>query len=77
MTTLSGILEWRNGADGRIRQLDGCLLVRDDDPFVPLALSERFPLRQGQQVTVSVVNRRSRRRRGKKPRPARPVVEEV
>jgi transcription termination factor Rho len=77
MTTQSGILEWRNGADGRIRQLEDCLLEREDDPFVPVALRERFPLRPGQQVTVSVVRKRARRRRGKKPRAARPVVEEV
>ncbi len=77
MTTLSGILEWRNGTEGRIRQLDGRLLEHADDPFVPIELRERYPLRQGQRVTVSVVNRKSRRRRGRKPRTARPVVEDV
>ncbi|MHC5046310.1 MAG: transcription termination factor Rho [Planctomycetota bacterium] len=77
MTTLSGILEWRNGTEGRIRQLDDCILERDDDPYVPLALRDRYPLRQGQRVTVNVVRRKSRRRRGKKPRQPRPVVEDV
>jgi len=77
MTTLSGILEWRNGTEGRIRQLDGRLLEHEDDPIVPIELRERYPLRQGQRVTVSVVNRKSRRRRGRKPRTARPVVEDV
>ncbi len=77
MSTLSGILEWRNGTEGRIRQLDDRLLEHTDDPFVPVALCERYPLRQGQRVTVSVVHRKSRRRRGRKPRAARPVVEEV
>jgi transcription termination factor Rho len=77
MTTLSGILEWRNGTEGRIRQLEDSIQEREDDPFVPLALRERYPLRQGQRMTVSVVRRKSRRRRGKKSRPPRPVVEEV
>ena len=77
MTTLSGILEWRNGTEGRIRQLDDRILEQADDPFVPIELRERYPLRQGQRVTVSVVNRKSRRRRGRKPRTARPVVESV
>ncbi|MHC4272073.1 MAG: transcription termination factor Rho [Planctomycetota bacterium] len=77
MITLSGILEWRNGTEGRIRQLDNCILEHEDDPYVPLALRERYPLRQGQRITVSVVRRKSRRRRGKRPRPSRPMVEEV
>ena len=77
MTTLSGILEWRNGTEGRIRQLEDRILEHADDPFVPIELRERYPLRQGQRVTVSVVNRKSRRRRGRKPRTARPMVEDV
>jgi transcription termination factor Rho len=75
-TTLSGILEWRNGTEGRIRQLDDRLLESQDDPYVPVALRERYELRQGQRVTVNVVNRKSRRRGGK-PRSSRPVVDEV
>ncbi len=77
MTTLSGILEWRNGTEGRIRQLDDRLIEQTDDPVVPAALRERYPLRQGQRLTVSVVQRKSRRRRGGKPRSSRAVVEEV
>ncbi len=77
MTTLSGILEWRNGTEGRIRQFDDRIREREDDPYVPLALCDRYPLRQGQRVKVIVVHRKSRRRRGKKPRQPRPVVEEV
>ena len=77
MTTLSGILEWPEGAEGRIRQLDGCLLISQDDPFVPTALGERYPLRQGQKLKVNVVRKRSRRRRGKRDRQPRAVVDEV
>jgi len=77
MNTFSGILEWRNGAEGRIRQLDGNLIERQDDPYVPLALAEQYPLRPGQQITVNVVQKRPRRRRGQKDRSARPVVDRV
>jgi len=77
MTTLSGILEWRNGTEGRIRQLDDRLLAQTDDPVVPVELRDRYQLRDGQRLTVSVVEKKSRRRRGRKPRAARAVVDEV
>ena len=77
MTTRSGILELSQGSEGRIRQLDDRLVERQDDPFVPVELTERYPLRQGQQLTVDVVERKPRRRRGRGPRAARPVVAEV
>lgn len=81
MTTLTGILEWPQRAEGRVRQLSGSMLVqRDDDPFVPLALGERFKLRHGLRVTVEVGLRKPRRRRGRgrsAPRNPRPVVEEI
>jgi transcription termination factor Rho len=77
MSTLSGILELPNGTEGRIRQLDDCLVEQQDDPFVPTALAERYLLRQGQQLTVQVVHKRSRRRRGKPGKNARPVVQDV
>jgi transcription termination factor Rho len=77
MNTLSGILELPNGTEGRIRQLDGCLIESQDDPFVPVALAEQFELRQGQRLTVNVVSRKPRRRRGKAGRRNRPVVQEV
>jgi transcription termination factor Rho len=77
MTTLSGILEWPNGTEGRLRQFDNGLIERETDPFVPVELAQRYRLRQGQQLTVSVVERKSKRRRGKKPRRARPIVEGI
>ena len=77
MTTMQGILEWRKGAEGRIRQFDDGLIERQDDPFVPPELATRYPLRQGQQLTVNVVAKRARRRRGRGPRGARPIVEAV
>ncbi len=77
MNTLSGILEWRNGAEGRIRQLDDGLIERQDDPFVPIALGEQYPLRPGQRVTVNVVRKRPRRRRGQRDRHPRAVVDQI
>jgi transcription termination factor Rho len=77
MTTLSGILEWPKGTEGRIRQIDSWISGNQDDPFVPVELGERYPLRQGQRLTVNVVQRKPRRRRGKKPRQARPIVDEI
>ena len=77
MNTLSGILEWRNGAEGRIRQLEDGLIERQDDPFVPIALGEQYPLRPGQRVTVNVVRKRPRRRRGQRDRHPRAVVDQI
>ena len=77
MTTRTGFLEWRNGAEGRLRQLDDGLIEARDDPFVPVALRERYLLRQGQRLTVNVVEKRSRRRRGRPPHGGRCVVDEV
>mgnify|MGYP006274653965 FL=1 len=79
MNTLTGILQWPERAEGRVRQLSDnadALLERPDDPFVPLAFAEEFPLRDGLEVTVEVVERKSRRRRNKKgSRNIRPVVD--
>jgi transcription termination factor Rho len=76
-TQLSGILEWPNGTEGRIRQLTDRVIESTDDPFVPTTLGERYTLRQGQQLTVNVVQKKSRRRRGRGPRNPRAVVDEV
>lgn len=79
MRTLTGILEWPQRAEGRVRQLNGTTVIeRDDDPFVPLALGEQYKLRDGLEVTVTVGQRKPRRRRGRNtPRAPRPVVETI
>ncbi|MCA9298030.1 MAG: hypothetical protein KDA28_03130, partial [Phycisphaerales bacterium] len=76
MTTLTGILEWPQRAEGRIRQFgENVLLERADDPFVPMSFGDQFNLRPGLEVTVQVENKKPRRRRKGKPRTSRPVVE--
>ncbi len=83
MTTFTGILEWPQRGDGRLRQLNGMLVERPDDPIVPNILGEQFPLRPAQELTVEVSMRKPRRRRGRNrgpnapPREARPIVERV
>ena len=78
MATLTGILEWPERTEGRVRQLADTLVEHSDDPFVPVALGEQYPLRAGQEVTVEVIQKRPRRRSKKGgPRPPRPVVERV
>jgi len=81
MTTLTGILHWPARSEGRVRQFDDALSEGADDPFVPIQLGEDYPLRDGQEITVEVVERKPRRRRTKSgrnaPRNSRPVVAEV
>ncbi len=88
--TLTGILEWPERSEGRVRRLSdhSTVLQSADDPFVPVAFGDELPLRNGLEVTVEVGEKmpRRRRRRGKgggggggggnnAPRKPRPVVE--
>mgnify|MGYP001228282516 CR=1 FL=1 len=63
MTTLTGILEWPNGSEGRLRQFNDGIVEQNDDPWIPIQLVQRHQLRRGQQLTVSVVSKKPRRRR--------------
>ncbi|MEZ6242669.1 MAG: transcription termination factor Rho [Phycisphaerales bacterium] len=85
LKTLTGILEWPERSEGRVRRLSdhSTVLQSADDPFVPVAFGDELPLRNGLEVTVEVVERLSKRRRRKgrgggnssAPRKPRPVVE--
>ncbi len=74
---LTGILEWSQRDEGRVRQLtEGLTLaVHADDPYVPASFGEQLPLRHGLEVVVEVGTHKPKRRRGKGPRAARPVVD--
>jgi transcription termination factor Rho len=80
-TTLTGILQWPQRSEGRVRQLSDTsqIVESPDDPFVPVHFGESLPLRDGLRVEVEVVEKKPRRRRRgrgpSKPRQARPVVE--
>ncbi len=63
--TASGILEWDGKSEGRVRQLKGALLTNENDPFVPLALSDSYSLRNGQDLIVEVREKKSNQRRNK------------
>jgi len=54
MTTLTGILDWSQRAEGRIRQWSETLIRTADDPIVPADLADRFGLRHGQEITVEL-----------------------
>ncbi len=75
--TLTGILEWPERAEGRVRQVTDAnrVLENPDDPFVPASFGESLPLRNGLRVEVEVVERLPRRRPRNGPRRPRPVVE--
>ena len=79
--TLTGILEWPERAEGRVRQMTDAnrVLEAPDDPFVPASFGETLPLRNGLRVEVEVGEKMPRRRRrgrsGGGPRKPRPVVE--
>jgi transcription termination factor Rho len=78
-TTLTGILEWPERSEGRVRRLSDAstVLQSPEDPFVPLRFADELPLRNGLAVTVEVVQRLPNRRAGKPSadRRPRPVVE--
>ncbi len=66
MTTLTGILEWSQRADGHVRQLvDSSIITSTTDPIVPTEFGTMFNLRQGLEVTVEVISKKPRRRRGR------------
>ncbi|MCC5822819.1 MAG: transcription termination factor Rho [Phycisphaerales bacterium] len=78
--TLTGILEWPERAEGRVRQMADTnrVLQAPDDPFVPASFGETLPLRDGLRVEVEVGEHKPRRRRRGRsgaPRKPRPVVE--
>ncbi len=76
MATLTGILEWPQRSDGRVRRFGGMSLVEHEgDPFVPAHWGEELPLRSNLEVTVEVEMRKPRRRRRSGNREARLTVE--
>ncbi len=82
MRTVTGILEWPDRAEARVRQIVSNVMVhRADDPLMPPEFGQRFNLRPGLEVTVEVVDRMPQRGRNQRgggpPLKPRPVVEQI
>lgn len=79
METVTGILDWPRGGDGRLRQQSDFGPVESpQDPVVPLPIIERLKLRSGLRLTADVELTRAKRRRGRPgPRALRATVQNV
>ena len=78
LTTVTGILQLQDGADGRLRQMENGLVEAKDDPFIPMNLDEICPLRPLTSMTVEVESRKAkRRRRGGGGRPIRKIARKI
>ena len=75
--TVTGILDFANGSDCRLRSINDGLVESPDDPFVPQQILEKYEFRKLQQITAEVVDKKPRRRRRSGGRKPRPTVEQV
>ncbi len=75
--TVTGILDWETPHEGRIRQWNNGPVSKDSDPYIPASLKEEYPLRAGQLLTTTVVQKKSKNKKPGKPRNVRSVVSEI
>jgi transcription termination factor Rho len=75
--TVTGFLDWETQYEGRLRQWKNGPVREDTDPYVPSSLKEEYPLRAGQMLTATVVQKKSKNKKKGKPRNVRPVVSEI
>jgi transcription termination factor Rho len=75
--SVTGILDWERPHEGRLRQWKNGPVISEQDPYVPVALKEKFPLRAGQMITANVIQRKSKNRKKGRPRNVRPVVSTI
>ena len=75
--TVTGFLDWETPHEGRLRQWKNGLIKAETDPFIPANLMEEYPLRCGQMLTTTVVQKRSKNKKKGKPRNVRPVVSKI
>jgi transcription termination factor Rho len=75
--TVTGILDWEKPHEGRLRQWKNGPVSSESDPFVPVALKEEFKLRQGQMLTATIIQKKSKNRQRGRPRNVRPVVSTI
>jgi transcription termination factor Rho len=75
--TVTGILDWETPHEGRIRQWNNGPVSKDSDPYIPASFKEEYPLRTGQLLTTTVVQKKSKNKKPGKPRNVRSVVSEI
>jgi transcription termination factor Rho len=75
--SVTGILDWERPHEGRLRQWKNGPVISEQDPYVPVALKEKFPLRAGQMITANVIQKKSKNRKKGRPRNVRPVVSTI
>jgi transcription termination factor Rho len=75
--TVTGILDWETPHEGRIRQWNNGPVSKDSDPYIPASFKEEYPLRAGQLLTTTVVQKKSKNKKPGKPRNVRSVVSEI
>ena len=75
--TIIGLLDWVTPHEGRLRQWNNGPVSTDNDPYVPVQLRDAFALRQGQMLTTSVVQKKSKNKGRDGVRNVRPVVSEI
>ncbi len=74
---VTGILDWETPHEGRIRQWNNGPVSQKTDPYVPAKFKEEYPLRDGQMLTTTVIQKKSKNKKPGKPRNVRPVVSEI
>jgi len=75
--TVTGLLDWETTHEGRLRQWNNGPVIAETDPYVPIKLKEKYPLREGQMLTTTVVQKKSKNKSKSGVRNVRPVVSEI
>ena len=75
--TVIGFLDWETPYEGRLRQWINGPVQAESDPYVPASLMDEYPLRAGQMLTATVIQKKSKNKKRGKPRNVRSVVSEI
>jgi transcription termination factor Rho len=75
--TITGFLDWETPHEGRLRQWENGPISAETDPYLPAVLKEEYPLRVGQMLTATVIQKKSKNKKKGQPRNVRPVVSEI
>jgi len=75
--TVIGFLDWETPHEGRLRQWQNGPVRTESDPYISASLKDEYPLRAGQMLTTTVVQKKSKNKKKGKPRNVRPVVSKI